>query len=68
MTFPEIWSRLKRKRPSLEDDDAIVEFTAANLWKLLRQVYEQGQDATAKRPESSPSLDMFSEMFGGRGR
>ena len=68
MTFPEIWAHLKRKRPSLEDDAALVEFIAGDLRKLLRQVYEQGQDSGATRDGQDPSRDMFADIFGGRGR
>lgn len=69
MTFPELWAQLKRKKPALEKDDASVEFTAGNLRKLLRQVYEQGQAYSPEQPKPDPTnLDMFSEIFGGRGR
>lgn len=38
MKFDEIWAQLCAKRPTLVDDAAQCEFTAANLRQLLRQV------------------------------
>lgn len=43
MGFAELWESLCRKKPSLKDDTATVEFTVANLKKLLRQVHGQGE-------------------------
>lgn len=61
MTSDEIWEQLKRKQPKLERSDAVVEITAGNLRRLLRQAYEQGE---ASRP-SSPGPPFFEDFFGG---
>lgn len=70
MRFTEIWAQLVRKSPKLAKDDATVEFKAANLRALLRQVYEQGEKAgRGSAQPATPSFkdDMFN-MFGNAGR
>ena len=62
MTFDQIWGQFTKKRPELNTDEATVEFTAASLRLLLRQVYEQGQ-ASVHKP--SPAQDAFRNAFGG---
>ena len=57
MTFDKIWEQLVAKNNKLLDDNATVEFKAAALKKLLKQVYEQGQ-------KQSKAKDSFlSDMF-----
>lgn len=60
MTFDEVWEQLASKRPDLRRDSAELVFTAANLQKLLRQVYERGERA-------GTGGDAFSRLFGGNG-
>jgi|CXWL01.1.fsa_nt_gi hypothetical protein len=43
MTFDKIWQQLVAKNSKLLEDNTTVEFRAAALKKLLKQVYEQGQ-------------------------
>jgi hypothetical protein len=43
MTLSQIWEQLCKKDGRLHDEEAKVEFTSANLKKLLEQVYEQGR-------------------------
>ncbi len=61
MTFDQIWGQLVRQKPKLERDDSIAEFTVANLRRLLRQVYEQGQASVPREPLE----DTFAKFFGG---
>lgn len=62
MTFDQIWERLARKKPALEQDDSVVTFTSANLRQLLRQVYDQGE---ASSHDKAPAGNPFSDLFGG---
>lgn len=67
MTFDQIWEQLKRKQPKLEKDDSVVEFTAGNLRRLLRQVYEQGEGSVQRGPTSGfDPMSAFSDIFGGK--
>lgn len=45
MTFSELWRQLERKDRRLADDNGELVLKTADLKKLLRQVYEQGQGA-----------------------
>lgn len=66
MTFDQVWDQLTRKRPSLERSESVVEFTAGNLRRLLRQAYEQGEKSVACEPPASGDLmGAFSDIFGG---
>ena len=58
MTFDQIWGQLVRKKPKLESDDSIVEFTAGNLRRLLRQAFEQGQASVPCESAENP-FDKF---------
>ena len=43
MTFDELWQALITKSAKLENPDTKVEFTSANLKKLLQQVWDQSE-------------------------
>ncbi len=59
MTFDQIWGQLVRKQPKLKRDDSIVEFTAGNLRRLLRQAYDQGQASVPRESAENPFGDLF---------
>ena len=70
MTFDQIWKQLRQKNPELGLDNAVVEFKAVNLRRLLKQVYEQGEasvprQATADRDVMGAFNDIFGKTFGG---
>ena len=66
MTFEQLWGQLTRKQPKLERDAAIVEFTAGNLRRLLRQAYEQGQLSVPHKTADENPPGAFADIFGGR--
>lgn len=59
MTFQGIWDQLVAKDARLKEDDAAVEFRAANLKRLLRQVYDQG----VKQGKKPGPFDKVLEQF-----
>lgn len=59
MTFQSIWEQLTRKDPRLTDPETKVEFTAENLRRLLRQVYEQGE----KQGQGRGGSGLFDSFF-----
>ena len=65
MTFDQIWSQLTRKKPALERDDTVVEFTAGNLRRLLMQAYEQGEASVPREKKSRSGLPFPFSEFGG---
>ena len=58
LTLALIWDQLVIKDPKLMDPNHTVEFTSANLKKLLAQVYKQGAG-------SSPKSSLQDKLFGG---
>ncbi len=50
--FEELWDSLLVKRPMLGDDDAKVMIEAAQLRRLLRQFFEQGQKDEQRRAKT----------------
>jgi hypothetical protein len=70
MEFEEIWNQLVRKSNALTNPAAKVEFTADNLKRLLRQVYEQGESQGVKigtargRSESASSSNSSGPVSG----
>lgn len=58
MKFDQIWQQLLNKDSRLSDDNAVVEFKAGNLKRLLRQVHEQGAK-TVEASKPAPSVDPF---------
>lgn len=72
MTFDQVWGQLTRKQPKLKRSESVVEFTAGNLRRLLRQVYEQGAKSVETKsevvnPPGDPRSvgDLFGGIFGG---
>lgn len=66
MTSNEIWDQLVRKQPKLLNSDSTVEFTAGDLRKLLRQVYEQGEASVPRDATSRGLPPPFDQFFGGK--
>ena len=66
MTFDEIWQQLTRKKPELDQDLSVVEFTAGNFRRLLRQVYEQGEASVPRETTILDAGNPFPDIFGGK--
>lgn len=66
VTFDQIWESLLRKSPRLANDRTLVEFEAAALRRLLRQVYEQGEAfERSKQKTGRDAPSVWEELFGG---
>jgi hypothetical protein len=66
MGFDDIWKQLLAKKPALADDEAVCEFKAASLRRLLRQVYDQGYERGKEQMGTINGL--FDNLFQGNPR
>lgn len=66
MNSEAIWDQLCAKNPALRNDEAIVEFKARNLKKLLAQVWEQGRKSSPEMERGDLFSDMFGQIFGSK--
>jgi len=56
MTFESVWGALLAKNSKLDDPEAVVEFKAGNLKKLLLQVWEHGAKDARETYEAAQKI------------
>lgn len=78
MTFVDTWAALQKKRDTLTNPEAKIEFVVKNLEKLLEQIYNQGYKAAddmhkaaqqfkdmSKGVGAKSPMETFNDMMGG---